>query len=96
MPVVSITRLLVRSWRFLPAFIVAALRIVRQAQNAEGNLGAKIFRDRGFPFDFGSFPDTKSQDGDPLDVLILNDEPTFAGCQIDCRLIGTIKGKQTE
>jgi inorganic pyrophosphatase len=49
-----------------------------------------------FPFDFGFFPDTKSQDGDPLDVLILNDEPTFAGCQIDCRLIGTIKGRQTE
>jgi inorganic pyrophosphatase len=49
-----------------------------------------------FPFDFGFFPDTKSQDGDPLDVLILNDEPTFPGCQMDCRLIGVIRGMQTE
>ena len=49
-----------------------------------------------FPFDFGFFPDTKSQDGDPLDVLILNDEPTFPGCRIDCRLIGVIQAMQTE
>lgn len=27
-----------------------------------------------FPYDFGFFPGTKSADGDPLDVLILNDE----------------------
>jgi inorganic pyrophosphatase len=49
-----------------------------------------------FPFDFGFFPNTKSQDGDPLDVLILNDEPTFPGCQIDCRLVGVIQAMQTE
>jgi inorganic pyrophosphatase len=49
-----------------------------------------------FPFDFGFFPDTKSQDGDPLDVLILNDEPTFPGCQIDCRIIGVIQAMQTD
>ncbi len=49
-----------------------------------------------FPFDFGFFPNTKSQDGDPLDVLILNDAPTFPGCQIDCRLIGVIQAMQTE
>jgi len=47
-----------------------------------------------FPYDFGYFPDTRSEDGDPLDVLILNDEPTFAGCQIDCRLIGVIPALQ--
>jgi inorganic pyrophosphatase len=47
-----------------------------------------------FPFDFGYFPDTCSEDGDPLDVLILNDEPTFSGCQIDCRLIGVLPALQ--
>jgi inorganic pyrophosphatase len=47
-----------------------------------------------FPYDFGYFPDTCSEDGDPLDVLILNDEPTFSGCQIDCRLIGVIPALQ--
>jgi inorganic pyrophosphatase len=49
-----------------------------------------------FPYDFGFFPDTKSPDGDPLDVLILNDEPTFPGCEIDCRIIGVIQAMQTE
>lgn len=44
-----------------------------------------------FPFDFGFIPGTKSPDGDPLDVLLLHDEPTFPGCQIDCRLVGVFK-----
>ncbi|HEV2324781.1 MAG TPA: inorganic diphosphatase [Terracidiphilus sp.] len=46
-----------------------------------------------FPFDFGYIPDTKGPDGDPLDVLILHDEPTFPGCQIDCRLLGVLKAR---
>jgi heme-degrading monooxygenase HmoA len=45
MPVISITRLRVRSWRFAPAFLIAAFRIAIQARNAEGSLGVKIFRD---------------------------------------------------
>lgn len=49
-----------------------------------------------FPYDFGYFPETKTEDGDPLDVLILSDEGTFPGCQIDCRLIGVIKAEQTQ
>jgi inorganic pyrophosphatase len=49
-----------------------------------------------FPYDFGFLPETKTEDGDPLDVLILSDEPTFPGCQIDCRIIGVIKAIQQE
>ena len=49
-----------------------------------------------FPFDFGFFPDTKGDDGDPVDVLILSDEPTFPGCQIECRLIGSIRAHQKD
>jgi inorganic pyrophosphatase len=49
-----------------------------------------------FPYDFGFVPGTRSEDGDPLDVLILSDEPTFPGCQIDCRLIGAILANQKE
>lgn len=45
MPVVSITRLRVRSWRFLPAFLVTALRSAFQARNAPGNLAVKVLRD---------------------------------------------------
>jgi inorganic pyrophosphatase len=47
-----------------------------------------------FPFDFGFIPGTKSPDGDPLDVLLLHDEPTFPGCQIDCRLVGVLRARE--
>ena len=47
-----------------------------------------------FPFDFGSVAGTKAQDGDPLDVLILMDEPAFCGCLVEARAIGVIKARQ--
>lgn len=49
-----------------------------------------------FPFDFGFVPATLGGDGDPLDVLVLMDEPAFAGCLIETRLIGVIEAEQTE
>src|SRR5215204_5928149 len=49
-----------------------------------------------FPFEFGFVPSTLGGDGDPLDVLVLMDEPAFAGCLVPARLIGVIKAKQTE
>ena len=49
-----------------------------------------------FPFDFGFFPGTRAEDGDPLDVLVLCEEPTFPGCQIDCRLAGVLLTRQVE
>ena len=49
-----------------------------------------------FPFDFGYIPNTRGGDGDPLDVLVLMDEPAFVGCLIPSRLIGVIAAEQTE
>jgi inorganic pyrophosphatase len=49
-----------------------------------------------FPFDFGFVPSTIGGDGDPLDVLVLMDEPAFAGCLLTARLIGVIEALQTE
>lgn len=49
-----------------------------------------------FPFDFGSIPRTKGEDGDPLDVLVLMDEPAFTGCLVEARLLGVIEARQTE
>lgn len=49
-----------------------------------------------FPYDFGFIPSTVGGDGDPLDVLVLMDEPAFAGCKLICRLIGLIQGEQGE
>jgi len=49
-----------------------------------------------FPYDFGFIPNTKAEDGDPLDVLVLSDEPMFPGCEVECRLVGVIKATQKE
>jgi inorganic pyrophosphatase len=51
---------------------------------------------QSFPFDFGFLPSTKGDDGDPLDVLVLNDEPTFVGCLVHAKLLGVIEAEQTE
>jgi len=47
-----------------------------------------------FPYDFGFVPSTKGDDGDPIDVLVLMDEPAFPGCMLKCRPIGVIEGEQ--
>ena len=49
-----------------------------------------------FPFDFGFIPNTKGEDGDPLDVVIISELKSFPGCVMDCRIIGAITAKQTE
>ena len=49
-----------------------------------------------FPFDFGSIPGTRADDGDALDVLVLMEQPTFPGCLVTVRLIGAIAARQTE
>ena len=49
-----------------------------------------------FPYDFGFLPGTCAADGDPLDVLLLMEEPAFVGCLLRCRLIGAIEAEQTE
>ena len=47
-----------------------------------------------FPYDFGFVPSTEADDGDPLDALVLMDEPAFPGCRLSCRPIGIIEGEQ--
>src|SRR5687767_782444 len=49
-----------------------------------------------FPFDFGFIPSTCGDDGDPLDVLLLMDEPAFAGCVVEARLLGAMEASQTK
>lgn len=49
-----------------------------------------------FPYDFGFIPCTKAEDGDPVDVLLLMDEPVFAGCVVPSRLIGVLEAQQKE
>jgi inorganic pyrophosphatase len=41
-----------------------------------------------FPADYGFIPDTRAVDGDPLDAIVLLQEPTFPGVWIKARPIG--------
>jgi heme-degrading monooxygenase HmoA len=50
MPFVSITRLRVRSWRYLPAFILQSLRSASQAKRAAGNFAVSVLRDADLAF----------------------------------------------
>jgi inorganic pyrophosphatase len=49
-----------------------------------------------FPYDFGFLPKTLADDGDPIDVLLLMDEPAFPGVLVPSRLIGVIEGEQID
>src|SRR5579871_455653 len=49
-----------------------------------------------FPLDFGFVPSTLCEDGDPLDIMLLADEPGVTGSAVKVRLIGVIEGEQSE
>jgi inorganic pyrophosphatase len=51
-------------------------------------LDRMLFTSTRYPADYGFVEDTLGLDGDPLDALVLLDEPTFPGCLIRCRAIG--------
>ena len=54
-------------------------------------LDRTLFTATQYPADYGFIDDTLGQDGDPLDVLVLVQEPTFPGCLIRCRAIGMFR-----
>jgi inorganic pyrophosphatase len=47
-----------------------------------------LFSSLHYPGDYGFIPQTLHADGDPLDVLVMTNEPTFAGCVIEARPLG--------
>ena len=47
-----------------------------------------------FPFDFGFVPSTQGGDDDPLDVLLITEEPSFPGCLVRAHLLGVIQAEQ--
>ena len=47
-----------------------------------------LFTSTRYPWDYGFVNNTLGQDGDPLDALVMLDEPTFPGCVDSCRAIG--------
>ena len=51
-------------------------------------LDRMLFTATRYPADYGFIENTLGQDGDPLDALVLLEEPTFPGCLVRCRAIG--------
>lgn len=61
--------------------------------NEEGGyfeLDRTLFSPMYFPFEYGFVPQTKSGDGDSIDVVLVSSRPTFSGCLIKCRPIGVL------
>lgn len=54
-------------------------------------LDRMLFTSTRYPDDYGFIDGTLGQDGDPLDALVLLEEPTFPGCQIRCRALGMFR-----
>lgn len=51
-------------------------------------LDRMLFTSMAYPSDYGYIEDTLGEDGDPLDALVLLDEPTWPGCLVRARPIG--------
>lgn len=82
-----------------PEIVRVIIEIPKNSANKyeyDGELG--IFRlDRAlyspmhYPGDYGFIPGTLAEDGDPLDILVLVDEPSFTGCLMEVRPVGLLK-----
>jgi inorganic pyrophosphatase len=51
-------------------------------------LDRRLFSATVYPADYGFIPDTLGEDGDPLDALVLLEDPTFPGCWVTARPVG--------
>jgi inorganic pyrophosphatase len=51
-------------------------------------LDRRLFSATVYPSDYGFIPDTLGEDGDPLDALVLLDDPTVPGCWVTSRPVG--------
>ena len=82
-----------------PDIVNAVIEIPLQAvQKYEYDKKLHVFRlDRTlhspvhYPGDYGFIPGTLGLDGDPLDILVLVDSPSFPGCLIEVRPIGVLR-----
>lgn len=83
--------------------LVAVVEIPRGSRNkyemdeqtGEIFLDRMLFTATRYPADYGFIADTAAEDGDPLDVLVLVQEPTFPGCRIRIRAVGVFLMEDT-
>lgn len=92
-------------WHDLPAgqhvpdSITAVIEIPSGSRNkyeldkvsGQFRLDRVLFSAVHYPGDYGFIPRTLHEDHDPLDIIVSINEPTFPGCQIDCRPLGVLK-----
>lgn len=50
-----------------------------------------LYSSAHYPGDYGFIPQTHAEDGDPLDILVMVNEPTFSGCLIEARPLGLFR-----
>jgi inorganic pyrophosphatase len=82
-----------------PEIVTAVIEIPKDSSNKyEYDKQLHVFRlDRNlhspvhYPADYGFIPQTLAEDGDPLDILVLGEQPTFPGCIYYARPIGMFK-----
>lgn len=65
-------------------------------QRGEIWLDRMLFTSTRYPEDYGYIPQTLALDGDPLDAMVVLEEPTFPGCHIKARPIGVFLMKDEE
>jgi inorganic pyrophosphatase len=53
-------------------------------------LDRALYSPMHYPGDYGFIPGTTAEDGDPMDVLVMGDDPAFTGCLIEVRPIGML------
>lgn len=59
--------------------------------NGKIKLDRVLYSALTYPGEYGYIDETLSGDGDPLDILIISNYPTFPGCVVDARIIGYLK-----
>jgi inorganic pyrophosphatase len=81
-----------------PEIVRAIVEIPRGSANKyEYDKSLEVFRlDRAlyspmhYPGDYGFIPGTLAEDGDPMDILVLVDQPSFTGCLMEARPVGVL------
>ena len=81
-----------------PAWVEAVIEIPRGSRNKYEydherdimRLDRVLYSSMHYPTDYGFIVDTLAGDGDPLDILVIVEEPTFPGCHLRARPIGTL------
>ncbi len=81
-----------------PDLVRMIVEIPKNSQNKyeyDGTLGVfrldrPLYSPMHYPGDYGFIPGTLAEDGDPLDIIVLVEEPSFPGCLIEVRPIGLL------